>query len=152
MSILELLQGKKKKRARGHLKNLLAVAASDGTFDGMEVDYLLAMAQRYKISEEELKTIKDNPDNFSYEPPVDDRERFSHLHHLVSMMLIDGEVHDKEKEICKRFAKSLGLKEEFVEDFIDVLNDDPQREIPTEVIIGKLLKIAQEKSKTSQAA
>ena len=132
MSILELLRGKKKKRARGHLKNLLAVASSDGCLDNMEIDYVLSMAQRYNISEEELKTIKDNPEAYDYEPPVNDREKFDHLHHLVSMMLIDGEVHDREKEICKRFASSLGLKEEFVDDFIDVLNDDPQREIPTD--------------------
>lgn len=152
MSILELLKGKKKKRARGHLKNLLAVAASDGSFDGMEVDYILSMAQRYNVSEQELKMIKDNPDAYQYEPPVNDRERFDHLHHLISMMLIDGEVHEKEKDICKRFANALGLKEEFVDDFIEVLNKDPEREVPTEVIIGKLLKIAQERDGASSVA
>jgi len=152
MSILELLRGKKKKRARGHLKNLLAVASSDGCLDNMEIDYVLSMAQRYNISEEELKTIKDNPEAYDYEPPVNDREKFDHLHHLVSMMLIDGEVHDREKEICKRFANSLGLKEEFVDDFIDVLNDDPQREIPTDLVIGKLLKIAQERDNSQKVA
>ena len=145
MNILELLTGKKKKRAKGHLKNLLAVAASDGAFDDMEVDYLLSMAQRYNISEEELKFIKDNPDTFEYEPPINDRERFDHLHHLVSMMLIDGEVHEKEKLLCKRFAETLGLREEFVDDFIEVINNDPEREIPTEMIIGKLLKVAQQR-------
>ena len=150
MSILELLQGKKKKIARGHLKNLLAVATSDGSFDNSEVDYILSMAQRYKISEHELKTIKDNPEAYDYEPPANDRERFDHLHHLVSMMLIDGEVHEKEREICKRFAASLGLKEEFVDDFISVLNDDPARQIPTEVVIGKLLKIAQERNTSNK--
>lgn len=152
MSILELLTGKKKKRARGHLKNLLAVAASDGSFDSMEVDYILAMAERFNISEEELKMIKDNPDAYDYEPPVNDRERFDHLHHLVSMMLIDGEVHEKEASICKRFANSLGLKEEFVDDFIEIFNEDPERETPTEVVIGKLLKIAQERESRTHAA
>ncbi len=152
MSILELLQGKKKKRARGHLKNLLAVASSDGCLDNMEIDYILSMAQRYNISEDELKTIKDNPEAYDYEPPVDDREKFDHLHHLVSMMLIDGKVHDQEKEVCKRFARSLGLKEEFVDDFIDVLNDDPQRKIPTNLIISKLLKIAQERDNHQKIA
>ncbi|WKN31716.1 hypothetical protein PZB74_22480 [Porifericola rhodea] len=145
MSILELLTGKKKKRAKAHLSNLLAVAASDGSFDGLEVDYLLSMAQRYNITEEEVKNIKDNPEAFQYDPPTNDRERFDHLHHLVCMMLIDGEVHDREIEICKRFATTLGLKQEFVDDFIQVIQDDPQRETPTEVVIGKLLKLAQER-------
>ncbi len=145
MSILELLTGKKKKRAKGHLSNLMAVAASDGSFDGLEVDYLLSMAQRYNISEEEVKRIQDNPNAFEYEPPINDRERFDHLHHLVCMMLIDGEVHEKEREICKRFAATLGLKKEFVDDFVQVITEDTAREIPTDVIISKLLKVAQER-------
>lgn len=145
MNLLDLLTGKKKKKAKGHLKNLLAVAASDGSFDGLEVDYLLSMAQRFNINEEELRQIKDEPDRFEYEPPVTDRERFDHLHHLVSMMLIDGEVHNKEIELCKRFADILGLNPAFVDDFVKVIEDDPERETPTEIIISKLLKMAQER-------
>jgi uncharacterized tellurite resistance protein B-like protein len=145
MNLLDLLTGKKKKKAKGHLKNLLAVAASDGSFDGLEVDYLLSMAQRFNINEEELRQIKDEPDRFEYEPPVTDRERFDHLHHLVSMMLIDGEVHNKEIELCKRFADILGLNPAFVDDFVKVIGDDPERETPTEIIISKLLKMAQER-------
>ncbi|MFP4090523.1 MAG: hypothetical protein ACLFUB_10415 [Cyclobacteriaceae bacterium] len=145
MNLIDLLTGKKKKRAKGHLKNLLAVAASDGSFDGLEVDYLLSMAQRYNISEQELKQIKDNPEVFDYEPPATDRERFDHLHHLVSMMLIDGEVHHKEIELCRLFAEKLGLNPAFVDDFVQVMKEDPDREVPTDLIIGKLLKLAQER-------
>lgn len=143
MDILELFTGKKKKRAKGHLKNLLEVATSDGSLDGIEVDFLLSLAGRFNISEQELREIKDHPSLVEYNPPTADRERFDHLYQLVSMMMVDGKVHEKELEICKNFAVKLGLRPEFVADMIQVINEDEKRETPTEVIISKLLKIAQ---------
>lgn len=145
MDILELLTGKRKKRAKGHLRNLMEVAASDGSFDGIEVDYLLSLAGRFNISEEELKRIKDHPSSVDYHPPTTDRERFEHLYQLSCMMMIDGVVHQKELEICKRLAIKLDLKPEFVDDMIEAINEDERRETPTDIIIGKLLKIAQQR-------
>lgn len=143
MDILELFTRKKKKRAKGHLKNLLEVATSDGSLDGIEVDFLLSLAGRFNISEQELREIKDHPSLVEYNPPTADRERFDHLYQLVSMMMVDGKVHEKELEICKAFAVKLGLRPEFVADMIQVINEDEKKETPTEVIISKLLKIAQ---------
>ena len=56
MELLELFTGRKKKLARGHLKNLIEVAYSDGEFDSVEVDYLLSLAGRFNISEAEKQT------------------------------------------------------------------------------------------------
>lgn len=145
MDILELITGNKKKRAKGHLRNLMEVAASDGSFEGIEVDYLLSLAGRFNISEEELKKIQDQPDAVKYEPPATDKERFDHLYQLACMMMIDGVVHDKEVELCKKFAIKLNLKPEFVDDMVAVINQDEKKEIPTDIVIGKLLKIAQER-------
>ena len=145
MEILELITGTKKKRAKAHLKNLMQLAESDGTFDGVEVDYLLSLAGRFNISETELKRIKDHPSPIKYNPPVNDRERFDHLHQLVCMMLIDGEIHDQEMAICKLYAEKLELRSEFVDDFVKVIGDSVDREVPTDVIIGNLLLAAQER-------
>lgn len=145
MDILEFITGRKKKRAKGHLKNLMEVATSDGQLDGIEVDYLLSLAGRFNISEEELKNIKDHPASVDYQPPTSDKERFDQLYQLTCMMMIDGLVHQKELEVCKKFAVSLNLKPEFVDNMIQVINEDEKRETPTDVIIGKLLKLAQQR-------
>lgn len=152
MDILELITGKKKKRAKGHLRNLIEVATSDGSLDGSEVAYLLSLAGRFNISEEELKKIKDHPSSVDYQPPTTDRERFEHLYQLTSMMMIDKVVHQKELEICKSFAIKLDLKPEFVDDMIQVINEDEKRETPSDVIIGKLLKIAQQRESERKRA
>lgn len=145
MELLELLIGKKKKRAKAHLKNLMQIAESDGNFEAIEVDYLLSLAGRFKISESELKQIKDHPHTVDYTPPTNDRERFDHLHQLVCMMLIDGEIHEQEMAICKLYAEKLDLRSEFVDDFVKVIGDSVNQEIPTDMIIGNLLSVAQER-------
>jgi len=145
MEVLELLTGAKKKRGKAHLKNLLELAMSDGQFDDIEAEYLLSLAQRFNISENELKRLKENADTIEYNPPVNEREKFDHLHQLVRMMMMDGEIHDRELEICKVLAGRLGLKSELVDDFIQVIGDDVAKEVPSDIIIGKLLKIAQDR-------
>ncbi len=146
MDILEVFTGNKKKRAKGHLKNLMEVAASDGSLDGIEVEYLLSLAGRFNISEAELKKIQDQPGSVNYQPPVTDKERFEHLYQLACMMMIDGIVHEKEIDLCKRFAVKLNLKPEFVDDMVAVINNDEKKETPTDMVIGKLLRIAQERT------
>ncbi len=145
MEVLELLTGAKKKRGKAHLKNLLELAMSDGQFDDIEAEYLLSLAQRFNISENELKRLKENAETIEYNPPVNEREKFDHLHQLVRMMMMDGEIHDREMEICKVLAGRLGLKSELVDDFIQVIGDDVAKEVPSDIIIGKLLKIAQDR-------
>ncbi len=123
----------------------MQIAESDGTFEAVEVDYLLSLAGRFKISESELKQLKDRPSAVSYDPPTNDRERFDHLHQLVSMMLIDGEIHEQEMVICKRYSEKLGLRSEFVDDFVQVIGESVDQEVPSNVVIAKLLTAAQER-------
>lgn len=145
MDILELITGKRKQQAKGQLRNLIEVATSDGNFDGIEVDYLLSLAGRFNISEAELKKIKEEPATATYQAPTNDKERFEHLYQLICMMMIDGEIHEKELERCRSFSKKLELKPEFVSDMIEVMKEEKKRESPTEIVIGKLLRIAQER-------
>jgi len=145
MELLDLFTGRKKKLAKGHLRNLIEVAYSDGEFDALEVDYLLSLAGRFKISEAELKSIKDNPELIDYEAPQRDQQRFEHLYQLVNMMMMDGVIHDKELEICKKYAQRLNLRPEFVDDMVLAIPESREKELPSDVVIARLLKMAQER-------
>ena len=145
MSLQELLFGSKKKRAKAHLGNLMKIAKSDGSFDPIEVNYLLSLAGRFNVTEAELKRIQDHPGGVRYNPPTNDRERFDQLHQLVSMMLIDGEIHDQEMSVCKAYAEQLELRSEFVDDFVRVIGESVDQEVPSDIIIAKLLTVAQER-------
>ncbi|MEQ9441942.1 MAG: hypothetical protein RIG62_23075 [Cyclobacteriaceae bacterium] len=143
MELLELFTGRKKKLARGHLKNLIEVAYSDGEFDSVEVDYLLSLAGRFNISEAELRSIRDNPEAVTYDPPTRDQQRFEHLYQLVNMMMIDGVIHDKELDICKKYAQRLNLRPEFVDDMVEAIPESREKELPTDAVISRLLRLAQ---------
>ncbi len=145
MEVLDLFSGKKRKRGKAHLKNLLELAMADGQFDEIEAEYLYTIAQRFNISDSELQKLKENLAQVEYMPPKTDLEKFEHLHHLIRMMMMDGEIHEKELEICKLLALRLGLKSVFVDDFVSVIGDDVRNEVPSDIIIGHLLKIAQER-------
>ena len=150
MELLDLFTGRKKKLAKGHIRNLIEVAYSDGEFDALEVDYLLSLAGRFKISEAELKSIKENPEAIDYEAPHRDQQRFEHLYQLVNMMMIDGVIHDKELEICKKYAQRLNLRPEFVDDMVLAIPESREKELPTTLVIARLLKMAQEREKTDK--
>jgi uncharacterized tellurite resistance protein B-like protein len=145
MELLDLFTGRKKKLAKGHIRNLIEVAYSDGEFDTLEVDYLLSLAGRFKISEAELKSIKDNPESIDYEAPHRDQQRFEHLYQLVNMMMMDGVIHDKELEICKKYAQRLNLRPEFVDDMVIAIPESREQELPSDVVIARLLRMAQER-------
>lgn len=145
MDLRELLLGNKKKRAKAHLSNLIKIAESDGSFDPIEASYLLSLAGRFNVTEAELKRIQDHPEAARSTPPTNDRERFNQLHQLVSMMLIDGEIHDQEMSVCKAYAERLELREEFVDDFVRVIGESVEQEVPSDIIIAKLLTVAQER-------
>ncbi len=145
MELLDLFTGRKKKLAKGHMRNLIEVAYSDGEFDTLEVDYLLSLAGRFKISEAELKSIKDNPESIDYEAPHRDLQRFEHLYQLVNMMMMDGVIHDKELEICKKYAQRLNLRPEFVDDMVLAIPESREKELPSDVVIARLLKMTQER-------
>lgn len=148
MELLDLFTGKKKKLAKGHMKNLLEVAYSDGEFDELEIEYLLSLAGRFNISEAELKLIKENPGLVDYQAPTRDQQRFEHLYQLVNMMMIDGAIHEREVEICKKYAIKLSLRPEFVDDMVIAIPESRANEVPTDVVIARLLKIAQERQWT----
>ena len=143
MELLGLLIGKKKRRAKAHLQNLMQIAESDGSFEAVEIDYLLSLAGRFNITESELKRLKDGKTTVAYQAPTNDRERFDQLYQLVCMMLIDGEIHEQEMKICKRYADKLGLRSAFVDDFVQVIGDSVDQEVPSNVVIAKLLTVAQ---------
>ena len=61
------------------------------------------------------------------------------------MMLIDGEIHEKEMSICKIYAEKLGLRTEFVDDFVKVIGESVGQEVPTDMVIARLLTVAQQR-------
>lgn len=110
MSLIDILQlfRQGKGTARSHMKNLIEMAIVDGSFDLIEHDLLIKIAERNQIEESQLRSIHDNPNKIPFILPVDKQERFNQFYDLVHMMYIDKTIHPEEMKLCNIFATKFG--------------------------------------------
>jgi uncharacterized tellurite resistance protein B-like protein len=110
--------------AKSHMKNLIEVAAADGHFDKIEYDLLKDIAKRNSISESQLKSIRNNPEEYKFEVPKDNKEKFHQLYDLVHMMSVDSSIHAEEMKLCNLFAVKFGFPRDKVEELISTIRSN----------------------------
>jgi len=107
--------------AKSHMKNLIEMAAVDGSFDAVEYDLLKVIAKRNGISDSQLKAINADPGDIKFEIPEDLSEKFRQLYDLVHMMLVDNEIHPEETKLCNLFAIKFGYPKEKANSLIEAI-------------------------------
>lgn len=107
--------------AKSHMKNLIEMAAIDGSFDDVEYDLLKAIAKRNGISDGQLKSIQANSGDVAFEVPQDAGEKFRQLYDLVHMMTIDKAVHPEEVKLCNLFAIKFGYPKEKADSLVEAI-------------------------------
>jgi uncharacterized tellurite resistance protein B-like protein len=113
-----------KSTAKSHMKNLIEMAAVDGSFDLIEYDLLTAIAKRNSISEGQLKEIRNNPGDIKFEVPTDSKEKFGQLYDLVHMMSIDKSIHPEEMKLSEIFAIKFGYSRNRVKELISTIQSN----------------------------
>lgn len=97
---------------RSHLKNLVALACSDGTVDDAELAVLKEAAINSGVSESELFKLIERGNEFQYLIPESEEDRETQLIQMLSLAIADGEFTEDEYELCKLVATKLGYTEE----------------------------------------
>jgi uncharacterized tellurite resistance protein B-like protein len=108
-----------KATARSHIKNLIEIAAADGNFGLDEQQLLRSIARRNNISDNQLKTIHNDPASIRFEVPKDETEKFHQLYDLVHMMSIDKNIHSEELKLCELFAIKFGYRKESIRELVE---------------------------------
>jgi len=139
MGFQELFESFDKKKRKSHFKNLLAVAMADGNLDNVEFEYIMRLAEKCYMSRDEVKRVLDHPEAISFYPPKTNRERFDQMYNLVTVMLVDGTIDDREIQLCKVFAMRLGFKPALVDKLILDLIESAMEGIAKEVVLAQLL-------------
>lgn len=119
MGILDIFESDDSKRRKSHFKNLFVVAFADGELDHNELDFINKIATRLEIPEKDVKNVLKNPDNIEFYAPENEEERFAQLYELVSIMMVDGDIDEKEVQLCKNFARKLDYKPHVVDQLVD---------------------------------
>jgi len=116
--MIDNIFGKKVRRNRSYLKSLIEMALSDGYIDESELHFLNMLARKLQVSEQELLEIKKNHKKVEFKAPKSNKRKFSHIYDLVFMMMIDGQINEREKELCKAYALKLGFIPRVVDDLV----------------------------------
>lgn len=101
-------QDNKKNQQLGQIKNMLMLAVADNRFGDEELAAIATVAAREQITPEEFNRVMDNPDSVTIELPTDPDSKRRYLKDMVTLMIIDGELHEDEMAMCKIYAMALG--------------------------------------------
>ncbi len=91
-----------------YFTNLYLVALADGQIVEKEEALLQKIADKMGIMKSEVEAIKSGSNEMNFQVPTDKKRRLEHLEALIEVMLIDGEIHEKEYQLCLQYADRSG--------------------------------------------
>jgi len=103
-----------------HFQNLIAVALSDGVLDEEEKEFLNERATEIGFPQEEVNHIIENAGELEFLIPMNKIDREDQLGDAVYMTMVDGEIHEKEYNLCLRLAEKLELDKNYLDHIIDL--------------------------------
>ena len=139
MGLLDLFNTYDKKKRRSHFKNLFAVARADGDIDRAEMDLVIGLAEKFHMSTAEVTNIIRNPDAVELFTPKTPEERMEHLYDLITVMLVDGQINEKELFLCKSLGVKLGCSEGSIDSVVRELIEHAISGTSPEKAVEKIL-------------
>ena len=101
-----------------HFKNLVSVAFADGTLDDDEREFLEERAEELGLPASEVRTIIDHASQIQFASPDDMDEREEQLADVVFMSMVDGNIEEREYQLCLTIAQKLELKQSDLDEVI----------------------------------
>ncbi|HEY0741009.1 MAG TPA: hypothetical protein VGD40_06075 [Chryseosolibacter sp.] len=129
-----------KASAKNHMRNLIEIAAADGTLGTEEQRLLEYAAQRNNISPAQLQAIRSNPSPIPFEVPRSKEEKFFQLYDLVHMMSVDKTIHAEELRLCEIFAIKFGYRKEVVREMIELIRENIDKWIGPKETMEKVIR------------
>ncbi len=111
-----LLNTKQKKLA--FFQNMLLVAVADNYLDESESNFLLSIGEQLNLTEQDTIPITDNLSVLSFIIPEDGMQKTLELQTLVMMLLQDGEVEEREYNLCLEYTRKIGYSKEILDELI----------------------------------
>jgi len=99
---------------KNHIKNLLALAKSDGHMHPKEEVLLYKIAAKYGLKDRQVKLLADADEKFEINVPDNHNDRMNLLYDLILMVYADDVIDPHEIEFCELAVKQFGMKKELV--------------------------------------
>ena len=135
-TLAQVFESGEQSSQKGHFRNLVLLSRLDGEVTASEEKLLNKIAQRLSLTDEQVKEIKNNPENYHSIPPYDMEERVSRLIHFFQVAMDDDVITESEKNAINKCAVSLGFSMEYMNNNFDniqkqILNGKNKDEIMT---------------------
>ncbi len=99
---------------KNHIKNLLALAKSDGSMHPKEEALLYKIAARYGLKDRQVKLLIDQEEKVEMNVPDNHNDKMNLLYDLILMVYADDVVDKHEIEFCEEAVKKFGMKKDLV--------------------------------------
>lgn len=121
--------------AKNHalISDLIVLAKADDKIMASEYDFILRIAIRMNVSQEEVDRLIEDP--LPSLPIVSEIERITHFHKLILLMNVDWEAHQKEVEVVRNFGLKLGIRPGAIDQILLRTQQYENRVIPAEELI-----------------
>jgi len=129
-----------KETAKSHMRNLIEIAASDGSLGAEEQRVLEYAALRNNISASELKDIQKDTSKIRFKVPGNEEDKFFQLYDLVHMMSVDKNIHSEELRLCEIFAIKFGYRKEIAREMIEMIRQNIAKWIGSRETMETVLK------------
>lgn len=124
---------------KGHFRNLIMLARIDGKMDDEEKALLNRIANRLGLTDQQVKDVLDDANNYPMIPPVSREERYERLIQLVQMICVDGEVSPKEDILVHRYGIALGFTQERLDEKYPTILEKVRNGMGREEILDQIL-------------
>ncbi len=121
--------------AKNHalISDLIVLAKADDKIMASEYDFILRIATRMNVSQEEVDRLIEDP--LPSLPIISEIERITHFHKLILLMNVDWEAHQKEVEVVRNFGLKLGIRPGAIDQILLRTQQYENRVIPAEELI-----------------
>ena len=103
-----------------HLRNLVALANSDGHLHKDERALIYRIGEKYGLKKRQVTFIIEDVKQQELFVPEKDDDKMDQLYDLLQMIYADGVVDDNEVIFCKDVVNKFGYKETLVDKLLDI--------------------------------
>lgn len=138
-TIAQLFETGEHAAQKGHFHNLVMLARVDGKVEASEKNLLARIAQRLSLTDEEVKSICDDEDNYPVYPPVSKEERLERFVQLIEMIIVDGRINTDEEHLISKYGVELGIDSEKVDGTYKLVVSKIVEGLDRDAIVSSLL-------------
>lgn len=115
------------------LSDMIRLAMADEKLDQAEYDFIVAVASRLEVPQEEVDALIKNPVKSGVFKT--ELERITQFHRLVLLMNVDKETHFAEVDALRNYGLKIGIRPEAIEQVFNEMGDYEDKMIPNERLI-----------------